>query len=224
MKKIMRICCILSALIILTLNFCACCDHFYYVYSDTATCEKSGIITYKCLYCGKTYTEESPVKQHQYVEISNTATCTSDGTITYECSQCKKKITEASSALGHNFNSSDVCKKCGDYFYDITCSNSPGVISDSSYVNYVGASYYTLYGVTVAKISLVIASTSSSYKTLFLTAKLTDSNGNEITTQHDTFSNCKTMTIITVNLALIEINKLSKNVSYTMTITFAQAL
>ncbi len=48
--------------------------HVWIVESDTATCEKSGIKTYKCK-CGETKTKNSPQKDHEWNSADNCELC-----------------------------------------------------------------------------------------------------------------------------------------------------
>lgn len=51
------------------------CDHKYAIYSNTATCEKSGTVVYKCTKCDKEYSEASKALGHNF----KNGVCTREG-------------------------------------------------------------------------------------------------------------------------------------------------
>lgn len=103
-----------------------------YVSSVTkeATCTKTGTTTYTCE-CGKSYTEEIPVLEHDVVQLDfKSATCVSEGWYDYE--YCKRdgctyttKISIPVNANAHDFVHHDgqdpTCTKDGYHAYE-TCS------------------------------------------------------------------------------------------------------
>ena len=88
----------------------ALADHTYDdgVVTAAATCTETGIMTYTCMVCGITKTEEIAATGHSFTDyVSNgDATCTEDGTKTAQCDNgCGETdtVTDEGSALGHSF-------------------------------------------------------------------------------------------------------------------------
>ena len=77
-------------------------EHNYELISDTSTCSKDGVQTFKCKTCGDTKTSPVSKTGHIYGLVSDTATCTSGGIATYKCNTCSASYTEASPAKAHN--------------------------------------------------------------------------------------------------------------------------
>ena len=87
--------------IILTLIMCmvlpvilsACTPAHEHAYSaeitKQATCTATGIKTYTCTVCKKTYTEEIPMTEHTFTEeVTVKATCEKEGVKTKTCIDC----------------------------------------------------------------------------------------------------------------------------------------
>lgn len=100
------------------------CSHSWNLKSDTTTCEKDGIKTYKCTICGEIKTESSLAKGHDWKQTSSTASCTSNGIVTYKCNNCNKTKQESEKATGHLYYSWGICKTCGQFKYNISPSIS----------------------------------------------------------------------------------------------------
>ena len=69
-----------------------------YDYSVTrdVTCTADGIITYKCVECGHSYTESIPATGHNYASsITKSPTCSAEGVRTYTCLTCGDSYTES---------------------------------------------------------------------------------------------------------------------------------
>ena len=66
-----------------------------------------------CRYCGYKMPTECV---HEYDDgiVSSEPTCTKAGVKTYTCKKCKEEKTEPIPALGHDYDSNNVCKRCGD--------------------------------------------------------------------------------------------------------------
>ena len=77
-------------------------EHNYELKSDTSTCSKDGVQTFKCKSCGDTKTSPVSKTGHIYGLVSDTATCTSSGEATYKCNTCSASYKEVSPAKGHN--------------------------------------------------------------------------------------------------------------------------
>ena len=109
---------------------CTACDYSYekveidalgheYTSSVTtkATCEKDGVLTYKCTRtgCGDTYTEVIPATGHKYDKgvVTKEATCEEDGVKTFTCTNadCDEEYTEAIPAIGHKYDKGVVTKE-----------------------------------------------------------------------------------------------------------------
>lgn len=71
------------------------------------TCTGTGVKTYTCTECGKSYTETIPATGHSYSEsvVTREPTCTDTGIRTGTCTICGDKATEVISALGHDYSS-----------------------------------------------------------------------------------------------------------------------
>ncbi len=83
-----------------------------------ATCLEPGEMTYTCLICGHTYTEEIPIGGHtagEDAEITTAPSCTEPGEMTYTCSVCGEFITEEIPATGHTPNEGTVITE-RDYY------------------------------------------------------------------------------------------------------------
>ena len=81
------------------------------------TTKKTGIRTYTCERCADTYTEEIPKLKDDHVhtytkKVTKEPDCLTEGVMTYTCS-CGDSYDEPIEALGHDYNDSNVCKRCG---------------------------------------------------------------------------------------------------------------
>ncbi len=96
-----------------------------------ATCEKDGVLTYKCTRtgCGDTYTEVIPATNHKMDNgtVTKKATCEENGTIVYKCVNegCDKEVTDVIKKLGHSMDKGTVveaatCGKEGTRVYKCT--------------------------------------------------------------------------------------------------------
>jgi hypothetical protein len=133
-----------------------------------ATCERTGIKSYKCSTCNYTYQEEIKATGHNYFsEITSEATCTRTGTKKYTCDNCAKTYTEvipklehqwknatctspmtcnlcgktSGSALGHNKGSDGYCKVCYEKI-TIDMKTVVGSPNDCETISYFGFCYY----------------------------------------------------------------------------------
>lgn len=92
-----------------------------------ATCEKTGLETYKCTThtgdndCGLSYTNVIPMKAHTYeTRVKTKPTCTTDGVGEYYCSVCNEVFgTYEIPALGHDFSkeTANVASTCNTVGY-----------------------------------------------------------------------------------------------------------
>ena len=82
------------------------------------TCTEKGYTTYTCTKCEKTYqTEFVDALGHDTEGVTPTvveATCTKAGSKTYVCKRCEKTVTETLKALGHDYDDSGLCTRCGE--------------------------------------------------------------------------------------------------------------
>ena len=81
------------------------------------TTKQAGIRTYTCERCGDTYNEEIPKLKdnhvHEYVgKVTKEPGCLTEGVMTYTCS-CNDSYEEPVDPLGHDYDDSGVCKRCG---------------------------------------------------------------------------------------------------------------
>lgn len=86
------------------------CDGFY-EHTNTATCQKTGIETFKCTVEGCNVSE-SHISQKtghsiQDYEIVTPATCTTDGKKKGHCSICDQDVEETIPATGHQYSSAE---------------------------------------------------------------------------------------------------------------------
>ncbi|MCH5268333.1 MAG: fibronectin type III domain-containing protein [Lachnospiraceae bacterium] len=104
------------------------CDHKWNFGTITAqpTCTEPGTITYKCLKCSGTKTEEvAPVHSWNTGNTTAQPTCTEPGEKVYTCSKCKKTRTEEIPPNGHSWGNGKTtahrtCTEPGEKVY--TCS------------------------------------------------------------------------------------------------------
>ena len=66
-----------------------------------------------CRYCGYKRPTEC-VHEYDNGIVTSEPTCTDTGVKTYTCKKCKQEKTEPIPALGHDYDSNDVCKRCGN--------------------------------------------------------------------------------------------------------------
>ena len=119
------------------------------------TTKKTGIRTYTCERCGDTYTEEIPKLKDDHVhtytkKVTKEPDCLTEGVMTYTCS-CGDSYDEPIEALGHDYNDSNVCKRCGYelkvipvHIHDFTLSNNTATCTESGIKTYTcgcGESY-----------------------------------------------------------------------------------
>ena len=82
------------------------CNHSYTSKVTTQpTCLGTGIKTYTCTTCSKTYTETVAATGHKYTSKVTAATCTVPGFTMYTCSGCNHSYSETIPATGHNYTS-----------------------------------------------------------------------------------------------------------------------
>lgn len=87
---------------------------------STATCEKSGVSTFKCNDCGKEVQENAPALQHDFsIFVEDTSSCEKDGYIKYQCSKCSSTTTTEKKASGHK--GIIKCSNCNSLYYDLIC-------------------------------------------------------------------------------------------------------
>ena len=80
-----------------------------------ATCSARGSVTRQCLTCGETKTAGTPKKWHTYERRTADPSCTAAGESSDVCTGCgTKRHVKAISPLGHLYNSSGVCIRCGN--------------------------------------------------------------------------------------------------------------
>lgn len=98
----------------------ACSHNYVSTVTKQATCNETGLKTYTCSLCQKTYTEDiAKLNTHTYKsEITKEATCGKSGTKTFTCTICKHFYTEDIPSSGsHHFTSSitkqPTCKEKG---------------------------------------------------------------------------------------------------------------
>ncbi len=119
------------------------------------TTKQAGIRTYTCERCGDTYNEEIPKLKDDHVhaytgKVTKQAGCLTDGVMTYTCS-CGDSYDEPIEALGHDYNDSNVCKRCGYklpvvpvHIHDFTLSSNTATCTESGIKTYTcgcGESY-----------------------------------------------------------------------------------
>lgn len=115
----------MSTLFCIGLVSCNKCSHAHKtLIEDTTTCERDGVITYRCKYCDKIITETGKAKGHEYILVSDTSTCINSGIKTSRCKHCEKVITESVEAKGHNFSNNGLCTRsgCSVFKYNIELS------------------------------------------------------------------------------------------------------
>lgn len=94
-------------------------SHNYVINNDRSTdstCAKHGIRVYECIECGKSYTEEKELIEHNWDEATLVVvnpTCTEPGLATVYCSVCGDSTSESIDALGHNYQGG-ICTNCGE--------------------------------------------------------------------------------------------------------------
>lgn len=80
---------------------------------STATCEKSGVSTFKCNDCGREIQENAPALQHDFsIFVEDTATCKESGNTIYRCSRCDAMEKQYSAVKNHTFKNY-FCEVCG---------------------------------------------------------------------------------------------------------------
>ncbi len=119
------------------------------------TTKKAGLRTYTCERCGDTYSEEIPKLKDDHVhvytgKVTKQAGCLTEGVMTYTCS-CGDSYDEPIEALGHDYNDSNVCKRCGyellvvpEHIHDFTLSSNTATCTESGIKTYTcgcGESY-----------------------------------------------------------------------------------
>ncbi|MCM1289684.1 MAG: hypothetical protein NC132_04160 [Corallococcus sp.] len=116
MKKLLKILIVVFAVSVLALTLVACSDpcadgHAWDkgTVNKAATCTEKGEMTYKCLNCDETKTEEIAALNHDWDlenKTGDTATCTQPGTATVSCKRtgCNATDQVATEALGHDWN------------------------------------------------------------------------------------------------------------------------
>ena len=79
-----------------------------------ATCEKDGLQFRECD-CGKTETKVIRATGHSYGDwtVTSNPTCTEEGIREKKCSVCGNVQPEAIPAMGHIYNTDNVCNTCG---------------------------------------------------------------------------------------------------------------
>ena len=120
------------------------CNHNYTSKVTTApTCLGTGIKTYTCSTCGKSYTETVAATGHKYTSKVTAATCTVPGFTMYTCSGCNHSYSETIPATGHNYTSkittAATCTTAGVKTF--TCSGCKNTYTEA--ISATGHSYKT---------------------------------------------------------------------------------
>lgn len=82
------------------------------------TCEKDGIIEYRCSMCDHTYQDVTNAIGHEYIStVIKQVTCIESGEEIFKCKNCKYSYSEYVDALGHRFINSTCysvgyCSRC----------------------------------------------------------------------------------------------------------------
>lgn len=91
-------------------------------------CTSEGYTKYICAVCGEEFRTDWTFAEHDYSVLleSHEATCTEQGYAEYRCATCDDTIfTYTEAALGHTFNSENICTRCGMLASDCLESNHP---------------------------------------------------------------------------------------------------
>ena len=86
--------------------------HDYVIYTEDATCEQEGRISYLCTACQHKYEEVIPKKEHSFTKEIQEPTCSREGTITYTCKYCGYTYNETLEIIDHEYIDGK-CKYCG---------------------------------------------------------------------------------------------------------------
>lgn len=102
--------------------------------SVEATCETSGVMTYTCNVCGKSYVEDIAPKNHSYsYTVTKKATCDEKGIMTYTCNKCSSSYTELIEVIEHEYTSQvtqkATCDKNGVRTY--TCGKCKKIYTET---------------------------------------------------------------------------------------------
>lgn len=123
-------------LLIFCLLFTACqqeatCVHPNIITSvkTVETCKESGVLTHRCLDCGLTFTQTTPVGQHQFTETrTQEPSCSEEGIITRSCNICGFSESTSITPVAHQLNVYSLtpsnCTVCGTTVED--AANVPG--------------------------------------------------------------------------------------------------
>ena len=135
-----KYCLAIALVALLALVGCAEHEHSWDggVVTNAATCTEKGEMTYTCLVCEATRTEEIDPLGHKLDAgtVSEPATCTKEGTKTFKCERCDYVVTEPIPMVDHTPGEDFKCSGCGQYFYPsleefnskVTLENSKGVV------------------------------------------------------------------------------------------------
>ena len=120
------------------------CNHSYTSKVTTApTCLNTGVKTYTCTICSKSYTETVAATGHKYTSKVTAATCTVPGFTMYTCSGCNHSYSETIPATGHNYTSkvttAATCTTAGVKTF--TCSNCSNSYTEA--ISATGHDYHT---------------------------------------------------------------------------------
>lgn len=130
------------------LTSCGGCNHKNKtLVSDTSTCTKAGVITYKCDDCGKEFKEDSlSALGHDFSKrkSSDDLNCS----VTYECTRCSE--TKVETKTSHEDDGTGNCKHCYGNSREITkkLCETKGVYNSSYKVyelKYTGTNYWTKF-------------------------------------------------------------------------------
>lgn len=86
--------------------------HDYMIYTEDATCEEEGCISYICATCQYRYEEVIPKKEHSFTKEIQEPTCSREGTITYTCKNCGYTYSETLEMIDHEYVDGK-CIYCG---------------------------------------------------------------------------------------------------------------
>ncbi len=82
------------------------------------------------------------------VEVLQEATCTAEGSARYTCVDCGNVRTEALPALGHDFDDSGICRRCGaqEELDSVTITLDGETVSTEGFYRYATSDTYTMVG------------------------------------------------------------------------------
>ena len=116
-----KYCLAIALVALLALVGCAEHEHSWNsgVVTKDATCTEKGEMTYTCVVCEATRTEEIDAIGHKWDSgvVSAEPKCTEEGKEIFTCTVCKETKTEGISATDHTPGEDFKCSGCGQYFY-----------------------------------------------------------------------------------------------------------